>query len=71
MASAEKLDVPCGFYETIEGRQYPMTPPSTAHQRVVGNLFAQLARLARGMPYEVYLSTFEVRLDVAGQLNSV
>ena len=71
LASAENLDEMCDLYETIEGRRHPMTPPSTAHQRVLGNLFAQLARLARGMPYEVYLSMFEVRLDVQGQLNIV
>lgn len=53
-------DVRC---ELIEGEPMMMAPgPSTAHQDILGELFAQFHAHLKGKPCKAYLSPFDVRL---------
>lgn len=54
--------------ELIAGEFYDMTPaPSTAHQDIAGNLYAQLLSFFRKTPYRVFIAPFDVRLPEPGQ----
>ena len=50
--------------ELIDGTAYIREPPapSPSHQRIVGELYYQIAGAFRGKPSEVYLAPFDVRL---------
>ncbi|MCX4247836.1 Uma2 family endonuclease [Paraliomyxa miuraensis] len=53
-------------WELHEGLPVAMSPaPSTAHQRVVGELFRQIANFLVGRPCEVFAAPFDVRLGAA------
>jgi len=55
-------------YELIDGEAYLMAPaPSPAHQRLVGELFRQIADALEGGPCEVFVAPFDVRLPRAGE----
>ena len=50
-------------YELIEGEPVMMVPgPSTAHQDILGELFAQLHAYLKGKRCKAYLPPFDVRL---------
>ena len=50
-------------YELIEGYPVMMAPgPSTVHQDILGELFAQFHAYLKGKRCKVYLSPFDVRL---------
>lgn len=52
-----------GRYELITGEPVLMAPgPTTAHQDILGELFAQLHAYLKGKPCKAYLSPFDVRL---------
>ncbi|GHV72115.1 hypothetical protein AGMMS49928_27800 [Spirochaetia bacterium] len=48
--------------EIIDGELFMMSSPDTAHQEVVGALFARLYEFLRGKPCRVFVSPFGVRL---------
>ena len=50
-------------YELIDGIPYMMAPPSSRHQRIVGELHGQLWQFLKGKPCKVFLSPFGVRLN--------
>jgi len=55
-------------YELIEGEAYAMAPaPSRAHQRLLGELFRQIAGALDDSPCEVNLAPFDVRLPDADE----
>ncbi|MDR1899478.1 MAG: Uma2 family endonuclease [Treponema sp.] len=49
-------------YELLDGEAFMMAPPSRAHQKVLGELFAQFHAFLKGKPCEVYPAPFGVRL---------
>jgi Uma2 family endonuclease len=50
-------------WELIDGVPYNMSPaPSTAHQRVIGELFFALHSYLKGKTCEVFVAPFDVRL---------
>ena len=51
--------------ELIDGVIYDMAAPSAIHQRILGDLYVLFRECADkyGMPCEVFLSPFDVRLD--------
>lgn len=49
-------------YELIDGEPYMMSPPLRIHQKVSGELFAQLHSYLDGKQCEVYHAPFGVRL---------
>ncbi|MBF0223964.1 MAG: Uma2 family endonuclease [Desulfobacterales bacterium] len=49
-------------WELIEGIPYCMASPSRKHQRISGNLFAQIHNFLFGKECEVYSAPFDVRL---------
>lgn len=53
-------------YELIEGVPYAMAAPSRLHQKISGEIFAQLHRFLKGKPCEVYSAPFDVRLNANG-----
>jgi len=62
-------DVRC---ELIDGVVYDMSPaPTSAHQRISGNLFAQLYVFLQGKPCKVFYAPFDVRLDPGAGDDSV
>lgn len=54
-------------YELIDGKAYAMAPPLRVHQRVVGELFRQIADAIQGSPCEVNVLPFDVRLPDADE----
>ena len=53
-------------WELIEGTPFAMSPaPSTAHQRVAGDLFNQIYNFLEGRECEVFIAPFDVRLPEA------
>lgn len=55
-------------YELIDGIAYAMTPsPSRAHQRIVGNLFRQIADALEASTCEVNIAPLDVRLPQEGE----
>jgi Uma2 family endonuclease len=55
-------------WELIEGVPYNMSPaPSTRHQEVSGELFAQIHGLLQGKPCKVFAAPFDVRLPEADE----
>ena len=58
----EKLDDD-NRYELLDGVIYLMTPPSTKHQEISGELHRQIANFLVGKPCKVYSAPFYVRLD--------
>lgn len=49
--------------ELIDGQFYDMTPaPTPTHQRITGNLFAQMALYFRGKPCTPFIALLDVRL---------
>jgi Uma2 family endonuclease len=53
--------------ELIEGEFYDMTPaPSPAHQRITGNLHAQMVSFFRGKRCRPFIAPFDVRLPKPG-----
>ena len=54
-------------YEIIDGVIYMMSPPSRAHQKIIGELYGQLWSFLKGKPCEAFVAPFGVRLnDAAG-----
>lgn len=52
-------------YELIDGIAYMMSPsPSRIHQGILGRLYVQLWQFLKGKTCEVYISPFDVRLNV-------
>jgi Uma2 family endonuclease len=50
-------------YELIDGEAYLMAPaPSAGHQRLVGEMFRQIADALEGGSCEVFVAPFDVRL---------
>lgn len=50
-------------YELIDGQAYAMGPsPLRQHQKLLGNLYRQVADSLEGKPCEVYFAPFDVRL---------
>jgi Uma2 family endonuclease len=57
-----------GRYELIDGEAYLMAPaPSPAHQRLVGELFRQIADALEHAGCEVFVAPFDVRLPRGGE----
>lgn len=55
-------------YELINGEAYLMAPaPSVIHQRLVGEMFRQIADALDGRRCEVFVAPFDVRLPRAGE----
>lgn len=55
-------------YELIEGVAYAMTPsPSRTHQRIVGELFRQIADALEEGPCEVNIAPLDVRFPADGE----
>ena len=55
-------------YELIDGDAYLMSPaPAPQHQRLVGELFRQIADAAQDSHCEVFVAPFDVRLPRPGQ----
>lgn len=55
-------------YELIDGEAYLMAPaPSPTHQRLVGELFRQIADALEGRRCEVFVAPFDVRLPRADE----
>jgi Uma2 family endonuclease len=55
-------------YELIDGVAYAMAPaPTRIHQRVVGELFRQVANALQGKPCQSFVAPFDVRLPRAGE----
>lgn len=55
-------------YELIEGVAYAMTPaPNRLHQRLLAEIFRQIAEALDGKPCEVNISPFDVRLPEADE----
>ena len=51
-------------FELIKGKVFKMSPaPNTAHQRIVGALYFQLAQYVKGKSCEVFVAPFDVRLS--------
>lgn len=49
--------------ELIDGTAYVREPaPSRPHQKIVGELYRQIANALEGGPYDVYVAPFDVRL---------
>lgn len=48
--------------ELIDGEAVMMSPPSTVHQKISGELFRQLANFLEGKKCEVFSAPFGVRL---------
>jgi len=58
-------------WELIEGVPFCMTPaPSTRHQRVVGEVFRQIANFLISRDCEVFMAPFDVRLPEADEADS-
>lgn len=57
--------------ELIDGTAYVREPPSpsVAHQRIVGELYRQVANALEGKPCEVYVAPFDVRLPRSTEEN--
>jgi Uma2 family endonuclease len=54
-------------YELIDGVAYAMTPsPSRTHQRIVGELFRQIANALEQGPCEVNIAPLDVRFPAEG-----
>ncbi len=54
-------------YELIDGVAYAMAGPSRRHQRLVGELYRQLANALEDHPCQVYIAPFDVRLPKADE----
>ena len=55
-------------YELVDGVAYAMAPaPTLAHQRLVGELYRQIADALEGGVCEVNLAPFDVRLPETGE----
>lgn len=50
-------------WEIINGVAYAMAPPSTSHQRIIGNLFVAFATYLKGKPCEAFIAPFGVTFD--------
>ena len=51
-------------FEIIKGKVFTMSPaPNTAHQRIVGALYFQVAQYLKGKTCEVFVAPFDVRLS--------
>ena len=49
-------------YELIDGVAYAMAPPVCIHQRLLGELYRQIADALEDSPCEVNMAPFDVRL---------
>ena len=58
-------------WEIIDGIPHMMAPPSTSHQSVSGELFAQIHTLLRDKPCRVFHAPFSVRLNPDGADDTV
>ena len=50
-------------WEIIDGVAYDMAPPSTDHQRVIGNLYLALGNYLKGKQCQGFLAPFGVTFD--------
>ena len=50
-------------WELIRGEPIKMDAPNRRHQKISGNLFAQLYNFLKGKPCQVYAAAFDVRLN--------
>ena len=50
-------------YELIDGVIYMMSPPSSPHQDISGELYFQFKRFLRGKQCKVYAAPFSVKLN--------
>lgn len=50
-------------WEIIDGVAYAMAPPSTDHQRVIGNLYLALGNYLKGKQCQGFLAPFGVTFD--------
>ena len=55
-------------YEIIDGVPYLMAVPFRQHQRILGRFHARLHNFLEGKPCEVFLSPFDVRLAIYGEI---
>ncbi|MGF1643550.1 MAG: Uma2 family endonuclease [Thiotrichales bacterium] len=53
-------------YELLEGEAIAMVAPTTQHQRIVGELFAQIHTHLRDKPCEAFVAPFDIRLPKPG-----
>jgi len=61
-----------GRWELIEGIPYAMSPaPSTRHQEISGGLHRELAAFLKGKACKVFHAPFDVRLNAAGEDDTV
>ena len=58
-------------YEIIDGVAYAHAAPSTAHQRISGEVFRQLANFLRDKPCNVFPAPYAVRLHTVEGKDSV
>jgi Uma2 family endonuclease len=59
-------------WELIEGIPYAMSPaPTLGHQRISGELFGQLYNFLKGKPCKVFHAPVDVRLNAAGEDDTV
>ena len=57
-------------YELIDGVAYAMSAPSVVHQRILGELYRQLANYLLGKACEVFIAPFDVCLFSMGDDDS-
>ena len=55
------------YWELIDGVAYQMTPPTTKHQRISGNIFSDFHIYLRGKTCEVFHQPFGVRLPLENE----
>jgi Uma2 family endonuclease len=48
--------------ELIKGRIFRMSAPQRIHQRIVGNIYADIHQFLKGNPCQVFVAPFDVRL---------
>jgi len=53
-------------YELIDGAVHMLSAPSTAHQRILGELFRQLANFLVGKQCRVFVAPFDICLNALG-----
>ena len=55
-------------YEIIDGVPYAMAAPTRKHQLALGEFYLKLGNFLQGKNCEVYLSPFDVRLAIFGEV---
>ena len=55
-------------YEIIDGVPYLMAAPSRRHQKALGEIAFRMRLFLQGKPCEVYMSPFDVRLAIYGEV---